>query len=133
MGLFLYDHLAKREVLPGITHSEPARPPGRQAAEARFHQRIHLFRRLGRRCAAGGVERHGRLPNVAPTVLTHWRLHRRAARVHDAMAGARLKNARPVTNAMVTARALVNAAGPWAAQFLSRTCARGLSASRCGW
>ena len=34
IGLFLYDHLARREVLPGSRTRRPAPPPGRRAAEA---------------------------------------------------------------------------------------------------
>ena len=54
IGLFLYDHLARREVLPGSRDGRPARairPASRSSAASR--KRLRLFRRLGRRCAAG--------------------------------------------------------------------------------
>jgi hypothetical protein len=38
LGLFLYDHLARREVLPGSTHARPAPHAGRRAAEAAAHR-----------------------------------------------------------------------------------------------
>jgi glycerol-3-phosphate dehydrogenase len=129
-GLFLYDHLAKREVLPGSCAVDLRGTPDRRAAEEALHQGLRLFRRLGGRRAAGGAERHGRAERGA-TVLTRCACVDAAPRRHAGLAG----DAAPDDGSLrtVSARALVNAAGPWAAQFLgpsTRTCR---SASRCAW
>ena len=61
LGLFLYDHLGGREAPPGdrsrsicgaIRRARPLKPD--------VHQRLRVFRLLGRRRAAGGAERAGR-------------------------------------------------------------------------
>ena len=47
-GLFLYDMLAKRELLPASSSIDPAPPPGRPAVETAVQARLRVFRRLGR-------------------------------------------------------------------------------------
>ncbi len=114
-GLFLYDHLAKREVLP---------------ASRTVNLRDHVAGKpLKRSFTKGFVYSDGWVDDArlvvlnavdaaerGATVLTRWRCV-------DAQRGAthwqvRLQSAAGETR-RVTARALVNAAGPWAAQFLS--------------
>jgi glycerol-3-phosphate dehydrogenase len=114
-GLFLYDHLARREVLPGSRtvdlRSHPAGAPLKRAFTKGFVYSDGWVddARLVVLNALDAVE-HG------ATVLTRWRCV-------DAQRGAtawtvRLQNEAGATHE-VTARALVNAAGPWAAQFLA--------------
>jgi glycerol-3-phosphate dehydrogenase len=114
-GLFLYDHLARREVLPGSTtvdlRSHPAGVPLKKDFRKGFvysdgwvdDARLVILNALGAR------ER-------GATVLT------RTACV-DARRGATEWQATLASGdgrrRAVTARALVNAAGPWAAQFLA--------------
>ena len=114
-GLFLYDHLARREVLPGSTTVDLRRHVAGAPLKPRFQQGLRLFRRLGRRRAAGGAERDGR--RRARRHGAHALRLRRCTARRDAMASCGCKV--PVARSHeVTARALVNATGPWAAQFL---------------
>ena len=57
LGLFLYDHLGGRKILPPHAHARPAQRPGGRAAEAGVRQGLRIFRLLGRRRPAGGAER----------------------------------------------------------------------------
>ena len=115
LGLFLYDHLARREVLPGSRtvdlRSHPAGKPLKPTFTKGFvysdgwvdDARLVVLNAIDAR--AHGAE-----------VLTRWRCV-------DAKRGAtawrvRLHSAAGETREL-TARALVNAAGPWAAQFLA--------------
>ena len=114
-GLFLYDHLAKREVLPGSrtidlrTHA--AGKPLKRVFKTGFVYSDGWVNdaRLVVLNAMDAAE-HG------ATVLTRWR-------VVDAERGADRWRVQLQSSAgerrSVTARALVNAAGPWTAQFLS--------------
>ncbi len=114
-GLFLYDHLAKREVLP---------------ASRTVNLRDHVAGKpLKRNFTKGFVYSDGWVDDArlvvlnamdaaerGATVLTRWRCV-------DAQRGAshwqvRLQSAAG-DERHILARALVNAAGPWAAQFLS--------------
>jgi glycerol-3-phosphate dehydrogenase len=114
-GLFLYDHLARREVLPGSTtvdlRSHPAGAPLKKAFRKGFvysdgwvdDARLVVLNALD-------AKRHG------ATVLTRTACvdaRRGAAQWVATLAGT------DGTRRTVTARALVNAAGPWAAQFLA--------------
>jgi glycerol-3-phosphate dehydrogenase len=114
-GLFLYDHLARREVLAGSRtvdlRNHPAGAPLKRGFTKGFVYSDGWVddARLVVLNAMDAVE-HG------ATVLTRWRCI-------DAQRGAsqwqlRLQNASGQIHE-VTARALVNAAGPWAAQFLA--------------
>ena len=48
LGLFLYDHLGGREILPGTRTLDLRTRSGRRAAAARVHARLRVFRLLGR-------------------------------------------------------------------------------------
>ncbi len=114
-GLFLYDHLARREVLPGSCSVDLRQHPTGAPLNKRYTKgfvysdgwvddaRLVVLNALD--AAERGAE-----------VLTRWRCvdaqrHAGQWRVTlEAADGSRRE---------VTARALVNAAGPWAAQFLA--------------
>jgi len=114
-GLFLYDHLARREVLPGSGTVDLRSHPAGVPLKNRFHKgfvysdgwvddaRLVLLNALDAR-------------SLGATVLT------RTACV-DARRGATqwqaVLQSTDGSRRDVTARALVNAAGPWAAQFLA--------------
>ena len=71
LGLFLYDHLGGRKLLPPTRKLDLRTRSGRQAAEAgRIHARLRIFRLLGRGCAAGRAQcprrRRSRAPSSAP-------------------------------------------------------------------
>jgi glycerol-3-phosphate dehydrogenase len=113
-GLFLYDHLAKREVLPGSHGIDLRRHPAGKPLKPQFGKGFVYSdgwvddARLVVLNAIDAAER-------GATVLTGWRCvdaQRNTTgwqmQLQDAH-GARRR---------VNARALVNAAGPWAAQFL---------------
>ena len=59
-GLFLYDHLARREMLPGSRAVDLRTHPAGAPLKREFTQRLRLFRRLGRRRPAGGAQRDRR-------------------------------------------------------------------------
>ena len=112
-GLFLYDHLAKREVLEGSTGIDLARHPAGQPLKPAFRR--------------GFVYSDGWVEDARLVVLNAVDAAERGATVHvrtacvDAQRGAdawtlRLEGADGAST--VRARALVNAAGPWAARFL---------------
>ena len=114
-GLFLYDHLAKREVLPGSRtvnlREHPAGAPLKKGFTKGFVYSDGWVddARLVVLNAIDAAE-HG------ATVLTGWRCS-------DAQRGAdawqvQLESSGGERQAL-RARALVNAAGPWAAQFLA--------------
>jgi glycerol-3-phosphate dehydrogenase len=114
-GLFLYDHLAKREVLPASRtvnlRDHPAGRPLKRGFSKGFVYSDGWVddARLVVLNAIDAAER-------GATVLTRWRCV-------DARRGAANWQVRLQSEGgeerKVTARALVNAAGPWAAQFLS--------------
>lgn len=114
-GLFLYDHLARREVLPGSRtvnlREHPAGAPLKKGFTKGFVYSDGWVddARLVVLNAIDAAER-------GATVLTGWRCA-------DAQRGAdawqvQLESSRGERHAL-KARALVNAAGPWAAQFLA--------------
>src|SRR6185369_9397410 len=115
IGLFLYDHLARREVLSGSRtvdlHAHVAGGPLRREFTKGFVYSDGWVddARLVTLCAVDAAER-------GATVLTR-------TRCVDAARGAdhwqvRLQSARGGTM-QVAARSLVNAAGPWAGEFLT--------------
>ena len=114
LGLFLYDHLARRELLPGSHAVDLRRHPAGAALKAGFTQGFVYSDGWvddARLVVLNAIDAAAR----GATVLTHWRCV-------DAQRGATdwrvaLRDASGATR-RVTARALVNAAGPWAAQFL---------------
>jgi glycerol-3-phosphate dehydrogenase len=116
LGLFLYDHLARREVLPGSEMVELRRHVAGAPLKPEFTRGFVYSdgwvddARLVVLCAVDAAER-------GATVLTGWSCS-------DALRGpsgwqVQLTSSTGATMP-VRARALVNAAGPWAAQFLSR-------------
>ena len=115
LGLFLYDHLARREVLPASTTVDLRRHPAGQPLKPLFTKgyvysdgwvddaRLVVLNALD-------AQEHG------AEVLTRWRcLDARREASHWSV---RLQSTRGEVRE-VQARALVNAAGPWAAQFLA--------------
>jgi glycerol-3-phosphate dehydrogenase len=114
-GLFLYDHLARREVLPPSRTVDLRTDPAGAPLKPEFRKGFVYSdgwvddARLVVLCAVDAAER-------GATVLTRWRCA-------DAERGETTWQARLVdiegVQRRVRARALVNAAGPWAAQFLT--------------
>ena len=115
LGLFLYDHLAKREVLPASTTVDLRQHPAGRALKPLFSKgyvysdgwvddaRLVVLNALD--AVAHGAE-----------VLTRWRcVDAQRSATHWQV---RLESTRGETREL-RARALVNAAGPWAAQFLA--------------
>ena len=115
VGLFLYDHLARREVLPGSRTVDLRRHPAGAPLQPRFTKGFVYSdgwvddARLVALNAIDAMER-------GATVLTRWRC-RDAQRSADSWQ-VTLDSADGAFHTL-NARALVNAAGPWAAQFLS--------------
>jgi glycerol-3-phosphate dehydrogenase len=114
-GLFLYDHLARREVLPGSTTVDLRRHPAGVPLKKVFTK--------------GFVYSDGWVDDARLVVLNALDAAQRGATVLtrtacvDAKRGAASWQAQlrteDGTQRSVTSRALVNAAGPWAAQFLA--------------
>jgi len=116
IGLFLYDHLSRREVLPGSTAIRLDRHPAGEPLQPRFEQgfvysdgwvddaRLVV---LNARDAAdrGATVLTGTFCEHARRGATHWQATLRGPD------GQRRE---------LRARALVNAAGPWAASFLQQ-------------
>jgi hypothetical protein len=92
--------------------ARPARRSGRRPLQPQLHARLHLFRRLGRRCAPGGAGR----PRRARTRRRRPDAHPLPARAARAAALERPLEG-PGAALQVQARCLVNAAGPWAARL----------------
>jgi glycerol-3-phosphate dehydrogenase len=115
LGLFLYDHLARRELLPASRTVDLRRHAAGTPLQARF---IRGF------VYSDGWVDDARLvvlnalaaAELGATVLTRWRCV--DARRADDQWRVTLANPRGERREL-TARALVNAAGPWAAQFLA--------------
>jgi len=114
IGLFLYDHLARREVLPPSRTVDLRRHEAGVPLQSRFTK--------GFVYSDGWVD-DARLvalnaiaaADLGATVLTRWRCA--DARRSDGQWQVTLDNPRGQRHELA-ARALVNAAGPWAAQFL---------------
>jgi len=114
LGLFLYDHLARREVLPGSTSVDLRRHPAGQPLQARYTRgfvysdgwvddaRLVVLNALDAREHGASVMTRTRCVS-AERSAQHWT--------------ATLRTAQGALQT-VQARALVNAAGPWAAQVL---------------
>ena len=115
IGLFLYDHLARREVLPGSHTVDLRRHPAGAPLRSRFTKGFVYSdgwvddARLVVLNAIDALER-------GAAVLTRWRC--RDAQRSAGGWQATLDNPDGSFHTL-QARALVNAAGPWAAQFLS--------------
>ena len=113
-GLFLYDHLARREVLPGSEMVDLRRHPAGVPLKRTFTKGFVYSdgwvddARLVVLNAVDAAER-------SATILTRWRCIE--ARRSASRWQLRLENPQGAQRE-VSARVLVNAAGPWAAQFL---------------
>lgn len=114
LGLFLYDHLARREVLPGSCAVDLRRHPAGAALQPRYTR--------------GFVYSDGWVDDARLVVLAALDAHERGAvvRTRTRCVGARreaggwqatLQTADGTVHRL-GARALVNAAGPWAERFL---------------
>ncbi len=114
-GLFLYDHLAKREVLPGSKTIDLRAHPAGAALKPYFKQ--------GFVYSDGWVEDARLVVLNAMDAAAHGAQILTRTRCIDARRGPNGWSAKLQTDngqhQQVQARALVNAAGPWAAQFLS--------------
>ncbi len=114
-GLFLYDHLASRRVLPGSNGVALTRHPAGMALKKDYVRGFEYSdgwvddARLVALCALDAAER-------GATIFT--RTQCTQVRRHASHWEGTLKHAGGQTTT-VQARALVNAAGPWATQFLS--------------
>ena len=114
IGLFLYDHLARREVLPASRTVDLRRHEAGAPLQSRFAKGFVYSdgwvddARLVALNAIAAAE-------LGATVLTRWRCA--DARRADGQWNVALDTPRGERH-VLTARALVNAAGPWAAQFL---------------
>jgi glycerol-3-phosphate dehydrogenase len=115
-GLFLYDHLARREVLPASRTVDLRRHAAGAPLQPRFTKGFVYSdgwvddARLVVLNALDAAERGAR-------VLTRWRCE--DARRAGGRWQARLQAVDGGASQVVEARVLVNAAGPWAAQFLA--------------
>jgi len=122
LGLFLYDHLARREVLPGSRTIDLRRDVAGAPLRSRYRRGFMYAdgwvddARLVTLCAVDAAERGAR-------VLTRTRCveaRRSADRWVVRLAAHAPGHSRDATERVLHARALVNAAGPWAAEFLSQ-------------
>lgn len=114
LGLFLYDHLARREVLPGSEGIDLARHPAGAPLKPEFREgfaysdgwvddaRLVVLNALD-------AQEHG------ATILTRTRCLEAQRGESDWRISLRSGEAAPIA---LRARALVNAAGPWAESFL---------------
>ncbi len=57
LGLFLYDHIGGRKLLPATSTLDMRSDPAGKPLKPLFRQGLRIFRRLGQRCPAGGAER----------------------------------------------------------------------------
>jgi len=116
-GLFLYDHLARREFLPASRTVRLAQHPAGAPLKSRFGRGFVYSdgwvddARLVLLCAMDAAARGAGI---------HTRCRAEQAGRSDGTWRVRLQLA-DGTQRTVHARALVNAAGPWTAQFLART------------
>jgi glycerol-3-phosphate dehydrogenase len=113
-GLFLYDHLARRELLEGSSGVDLRRHPAGEALQPRFTR--------------GFVYSDGWVDDARLVVLNAIDARERGARIltrtrcnaarRSAEGWAATLQRRDGRTLLVSARALVNAAGPWAESFL---------------
>ncbi len=117
LGLFLYDHLDWHMTLPkSIAVDLPSSKFG-VGLKPVLPERLRLFRRLGRRCAAGDLQpevgaRDGGDDLRPPSLRLGPAQRRRQAVEH------RARRSRRRAGAPRRRAALVNAAGPWVKHFL---------------
>ncbi|MDP4301778.1 glycerol-3-phosphate dehydrogenase [Leptothrix discophora] len=114
LGLFLYDHLARREVLPGSTGVDLRRHLAGEALQPQYRR--------------GFIYSDGWVDDARLVVLNALDAQAHGARIHtrtrcvgaerDASGWNVTLQAADGTRRTLRARALVNAAGPWAESFL---------------
>ena len=76
LGLFLYDHLGGRKLLPGTRSRSTSRTdPAGKPLKPRFTTRLRIFGLLGRGCAAGRAQR-ARCRERGATIRTRTRVRR---------------------------------------------------------
>jgi glycerol-3-phosphate dehydrogenase len=113
-GLFLYDHLARRRRLPGSTSIDLARHPAGAALDP-SHRRAFVYSDLwvddARLVVLNALDAHERGARIL-TRTACTQLERRGAHWHATLEG-------PDGAHRIVARAVVNAAGPWAGEFLT--------------
>ena len=120
LGIWLYDHLARREVLPDSTTIRLAGHPAGAPLKPGFRKAFVYSdgwvddARLVVLAARDAADRGAQ-------VLTRTRVEQ--AEVHDGRWRVRLRG-RTGAERIVEARALINASGPWAAQFLGEALGR---------
>jgi glycerol-3-phosphate dehydrogenase len=126
LGLFLYDHLARRELLPASTQVALTTHPAGQPLHPGFRTGFVYSdgwvedARLVMACAMDAHERGARL--MVGWACTH---AQRKGMVWEAQLQASPNRGEAPSGPLrtLTARALVNATGPWAARFLSTSLA----------
>ena len=117
LGLFLYDHIGGRKLLPATRTLDMRSDPAGKPLKPLFHKGVRIFRLLGERCAAGGAQRPRRRRSR----------RRRSARAPRSSSARRdgehwaigVEDTRSGAVEEVRARLLVNAAGPWVDHVLS--------------
>ena len=67
IGLFLYDWLGARKILPGAAQRRPHPPRHRPAAAAEIPLRLRIFRLLGRTTRGWSCSTRSTPPSAAPT------------------------------------------------------------------
>lgn len=124
-GLFLYDHLARRDFLPASGSIDLRADPAGAALQRRF-ARAFVYSDAwvddARLVVLAAVDARDR----GATILTRTRctaLRREAARWSATLAG-------PKGELALQARCVVNAAGPWAARFLQEAVGGGVAGVR---
>lgn len=114
LGLYLYDHLARRAWLPDSRRVDLRRHAAGAPLQPRFRQGFIYSDGWvddARLVVLNAIDAAAR----GATVLTRWRCVDAQRGAHDWQIT--LRSAAGITH-QLRARALVNAAGPWAAQFL---------------
>jgi len=124
-GLFLYDHLARRDFLPASGSIDLRADPAGAALQRRF-ARAFVYSDAwvddARLVVLAAIDARDR----GATILTRTRctaLRREAARWSATLAG-------PKGELALQARCVVNAAGPWAARFLEEAVGGGMACTR---
>ncbi|MBI5718548.1 MAG: glycerol-3-phosphate dehydrogenase [Burkholderiales bacterium] len=122
-GLFLYDHLARRELLPGSQTVRLAEHPAGAALKPEFRKGFvysDAWVDDARLVVLNAVDAAGRGARVfTRTRCTRVRSEGGLWHVElEGQGGAPAAPGAAITPSTLSARALVNATGPWAAQFL---------------
>ena len=115
-GLFLYDNLGGRKILPGTWSVDLTTSPPRRAAEEEVPPRLRIFRLLGAGCAPRGAQRPRRRGARGDRADPH-EGHRGGPRGRDLARDDRRRRDRrdpdPPRKGV-----LVNAGGPWVEEIV---------------